>query len=131
LVFTFRGHSVDLIARHGPEEGRLLVTLDGHNVSGLPLDDQHRSYIDLYAPETLWQAGIPIARGLTPGQHVVRLTVSEGQRASGNIDAFEVNAGQPLAFPSIPVTILGLGIVLAAGALAWGLRRRPRREQFF
>jgi hypothetical protein len=131
LVFTFHGHSVDLIARHGPEEGRLLVTLDGRNVSGLPLDEQDRSYIDLYAPETRWQARIPIAQGLTPDQHVVRLTVGEGQRVSGNVDAFEVNAGQPLAFPSIPVAILGLGILLAAGALVWELRRRPRREQFF
>lgn len=131
LVFTFRGHSVDLIARQGPEGGRLLVTMDGRKVSGLPMDDQDRSYIDLYAPATEWQARIPIAQGLTPAQHVVRLTVSEGEQVSGNVDALQVNAGQPLAFPWMPVAILGMSILLAAGALAWDLGRRPRRERFF
>ena len=47
LTFTFRGHSVDLLARQGPQEGRLFVTLDGRNVAGLPTDDQGRSYLDL------------------------------------------------------------------------------------
>ena len=131
LIFTFHGHSVDLIARRGPEEGRLLVTVDGRNVSGLPLDDQDRSYIDLYARETQWQTQIGIVQGLAPGQHAVRLTISEGEQVSGNVDAFQVNAGQPLGFPSLPVALLGLGILLAAGALAWDRRRRPRREQFF
>jgi hypothetical protein len=131
LVFTFRGHSVDLIARQGPQAGRLLVTVDGRNVSGLPLDDQNRSYIELYAPDTVWQTRFPIAQALTPGQHVVRLTVSEGEQVSGNVDAFEVNAGQPLAFPTTLVAVLGLAILIAAGILVWDLRRRPRREQFF
>jgi len=49
LTFTFRGHSVDLLARQGPQQGRLWVTLDGRNVAGLPTDEQGRSYLDLYA----------------------------------------------------------------------------------
>jgi hypothetical protein len=109
----------------------LLVTVDGRKVSGLPLDAQGRSYIDLYSPETRWQARIPIAQGLTPAQHVVRLTIGEGEQVLGNVDALEVNAGRPLDFPWVPIAILGLGILLAAGALAWDLRRRPHLEQFF
>ena len=131
LTFTFYGHSVDLIARQGPEEGRLLVTLDGRSVSGLPTDEQGRSYLDLQAPTVVWQARIPIASGLAPDQHVVRLTVSDGQPTLGNVDAFEVSAGKRPQFPAVPVVALGLGALGAAAALVWDLRARPRREQFF
>ena len=131
LTFTFRGHSVDLITQQGPLEGRLLVTLDGRNVGGLPSDDQGRSYLDLYAPATVWQARLPIASGLASDQHVVRLTVSAGEPTSANVDAFEVNAGQPPAFPTLPVALLGTGVLLAFGALVWDARSRPRREKFF
>jgi hypothetical protein len=131
LTFTFQGHSVDLIARRSPEEGHLLVTLDGRNVAGLPKDDQGRSYLDLHAQETEWQARLPIASGLAPGQHVVRLTIGGGERTLGNVDAFEVNAGQPPAFPTPIVAILGAGVLLAAGALVLDFRRRPRPERYF
>jgi hypothetical protein len=131
LTFTFRGHSVDLIARRGLEWGRLLVALDGRNVTGLPTDDQGRSYLDLSAPATQWQVRLPLASGLGTGQHVVRLTVSDWDPARCNIDAFEVNAGQPPAFPALPVALLGAGVVLAGIALAWDLLNRPRRERFF
>ena len=131
LTFTFRGHSVDLLARQGPQEGRLFVTLDGRSVAGLPTDDQGRSYLDLRAQDTVWQARRPIASGLATDQHVVRLTVDDGARGPANVDAFEVNAGQPPAFPVLPVAILGVLLLALAAALIWDLRSRPRREQFF
>jgi hypothetical protein len=131
LTFTFRGHSVDLIARKGPEEGRLLVTVDGRKVAGLPTDGEGRSYLDLNASEVEWQSRLPIAGGLSPGQHVVRLTVADDGIASGNVDAFEVNVGQPPAFPVVPVALLGLALIVAVGALVWDVRNRPRREKFF
>jgi hypothetical protein len=131
LTFTFRGHSVDLIARQGPQEGRLLVTLDGRNVDGLPTDEEGRSYLDLLSAETLWQARIPIASGLASDQHVVRLTFTDGTQGLASVDAFEVNAGQPPAFPIVPVAILGAAILSVAVALVLDLRSRPRREKFF
>ncbi len=131
LTFTFRGHSVDLLARQGPQEGRLFVTLDGRNVAGLPTDDQGRSYLDLQAQDTVWQARRPIGSGLATDQHVVRLTVDDGAHGPANVDAFEVNAGQPRAFPVLPVAILGVLFLAVAAALIWDLRNRPRREQFF
>jgi polysaccharide biosynthesis protein PslG len=130
LTFAFRGRSVDLIARRGPEGGRLLVTVDGHNVAGLPVEAQGRSYLELDAPTTEWQARLPVASGLSTGQHVLRLTVAEDSPAGCNVDAFEVNAGQPPAFPLVPVAGLGLGLVAAAAGLAWDLRSR-RRPKFF
>jgi hypothetical protein len=131
LTFAFRGHSVDLIARQEPGAGRLLATLDGRNVAGLPIDDQGRSYLDLQADTTVWQARLAIASGLAPGQHLLRLTISDGDRALCNVDAFEVNAGQPPAFPVLPVLGLGIGLVVVAGVLIWDLARQPRREKFF
>jgi hypothetical protein len=129
LTFTFQGYSVDLIARRGPEEGRLLVTLDGHNLAGLPVDAQGRSYLDLGAESDVWQDRLRIASGLPSSQHVVRLTV--GEDASCNVDAFEVNTAQPPGFPVPMATMLGGGTLLAAIALVLDLRSRPRREKFF
>ncbi|MBN1658443.1 MAG: hypothetical protein JXA93_08590 [Anaerolineae bacterium] len=131
LTFTFRGHSVDLIARRGPEDGRLLVTVDGHNVAGLPTGGQGRSYLDLHAPEVEWQVRYPIASRLASGQHVVQLSVSEGERTMGNVDAFAVNAGRPPAFPTLLVALLGTALVAASAGLVWDLHTRPRRQKFF
>lgn len=130
LTFTFRGHSVDLIARRGPEGGHLLVTVDGHNVAGLPVDAQGRSYVELDADTAEWQSRLLVASGMSTSQHVLRLTVAEDNPGGCNVDAFEVNAGQPPAFPLVPVAGLGLGLVAAAAGLVWDLRSR-RRPKFF
>ena len=107
LTFTFQGHSVDLIARKGPQAGQLLVTMDGRTVTGLPADDRGRSYLNLHAGTTVWQGRLPIAAALAPGQHMVRLTVSDGDRTVCTINAFEANAGQSPAFPVLPAVGLG------------------------
>jgi hypothetical protein len=131
LTFTFQGHSVDLIAHLGPGQGRLLATLDGRTIAGLPTDAQGRSYLDLNSPEEAWQARLPIAAGLVPSQHVVRLTVGDGEPALCNVDALEVSAAQPPGFPISLAAGLGLGSIVAAIALVWDVRSRPRREKFF
>jgi hypothetical protein len=131
LTFTFRGDSVDLLARQDPQGGRLLVTLDGRTVAGLPTDAQGRSYLDLKSQAATWHARLPIAAGLVPGQHVVRLTVSALDPALSNVDAFEVNAGKPPAFPLLPVVGFGGGALIAAAGLAWNQRHKPRRETYF
>jgi hypothetical protein len=131
LTFTFQGHSVDLIARRGPGEGRLLATLDGHNLDGLPLDEKGRSFLDLNIATEVWQDRLRIAAGLAFSQHVVRLTVSEGDPTLCNVDAFEVNAAQPPGFPTSLAAALGIGSLLATVALVLDLRSRPRREKFF
>jgi hypothetical protein len=131
LTFAFRGHSVDLVARKGPNEGHLLATLDGRNVTGLPTDELGRSYLDLNASVTMWQARLSIASGLATGQHVVRLAVSDREEGECNVDALEVSAGQPPAFPTLTVAGLSLGLLAVAAAIVWELRTRPRREKFF
>jgi hypothetical protein len=131
LTFAFRGQSVDLVARKGPDEGHLLATLDGRNVTGLPTDEQGRSYLNLKAPVTMWHARLSIASGLATGQHVVRLAVSDREEGECNVDAFEVSAGQPPAFPTLTVAGLSVGLLAVAAAIVWELRIRPRRERFF
>jgi hypothetical protein len=42
-----------------------------------------------------------------------------------------VNAGQPPAFPILPVAVLSVGILVTGVALVWQWRNRPRREKFF
>jgi hypothetical protein len=131
LTFAFQGESVVLLARQGPQEGRLLVTVDGRGVAGLPVDDQGRTYLDLSASETQWQARMPIAAGLAPGQHVVRLAFDSADGTVSNVDAFEVYAGQAPAFPTLLVAALGVGLVLVAAGLARDLRRQLRRQKYF
>jgi polysaccharide biosynthesis protein PslG len=131
VTVAFRGHAIDLITHQSPESGRLLVTLDGRNVAGLPLDEQGRSYLDLYAAVPASQVRLPIAQGLVTGQHVVRLAVDDREPAGCHVDAFQVNAGQPPAFPTLPVAALGTIIVAVIGALVWEFIKRPRPERFF
>jgi hypothetical protein len=129
VTFAFQGNSLDLVARRGPEEGRLLVTHDGRNVPGLPVDNEGRSYVDLTADAVEWQAKVPIGRGLGPGQHVVRLTLSDGTPCS--VDGFVVNTGERPPFPGLPVAGLGGAMIVAVAFIALDRRRRPRREHFF
>jgi hypothetical protein len=131
VTFTFRGQSVALISRRGPEDGRLLVTLDGRKVDGLPTDEQGRSYLDLAQGNTEWQARYPLATGLLGGQHVVRLTVGDGGSGVCTVDAFQVDASSAPSFPLPFVALLGAGLVVTGVALLWDLRNRPRRQKLF
>jgi len=119
-------------ARRGPQEGRLLVTSDGRNVPGLPVDEQLRSFVDLRSEQMEWQARLPIATGLGPGQHVVRLTLAESADApTATVDAFIVTTGERPPFPGLPVAGLGLGMAVMVGLLAVERRRRPQRANIF
>lgn len=115
LTFTFKGSEVDLITFRDFNGGRLLVTLDGHNVTGLPTDSQGRSYVELFNPDPRWGEQVPLVRGVGGGNHVLRLTVSDepsmmSMGARCVVDAFRVRSpARP--FPALPVTLLGLGIL--------------------
>jgi len=120
LTFTFHGEMVDLIAKKEEGAGRLLVTLDGHPVKGLPRDAKGRSYVNLAASTTQWRVRVPLVRRTTNRQHVLRLTVE------GNgpvfVDAFEVRMAPTPSFPW-ELLLLALGI----GTDGWLLWREARR----
>ncbi|MDY7042401.1 MAG: hypothetical protein SVX38_16215, partial [Chloroflexota bacterium] len=130
LTFTFKGSEVDLIAIRDYNGGRLLVTLDGHRVSGLPTDSQGRSYVELFNPDPQWKFQLPLVRGVGNGNHILRLTVSDepsmmslGARCA--VDALQVrSAARP--FPLWPVSLLSLGILVAGGLLRREVQLRRR-----
>jgi hypothetical protein len=126
LTFTFKGSEVDLITFRDQNGGRLLVTLDGHNVAGLSTDSQGRSYVELFDPDPHWRVQLPLVRGVGGGNHILRLTVSDEPSAMSMgarcvVDAFRVrSAARP--FPALPVVSLGLGIVV----VGWLLRQEVK-----
>ncbi len=132
LTFTFRGGMLELVTRCDPQGGRLLVTLDGRTVPGLPVDDQGRSYLNLSAPTTQWQVRLPVVQAVLSGQHVVRLTVSEQPGSEGGfqgvVDALVVDSSRRRNFPWLPVSLLSVGACTLAALVARELRlgRRPQ-----
>lgn len=123
LAFTFAGGTLSLIAGVGPDGGRLLVTLDGQSVSGLPVDEQGRSYVDLYAPERAMRT-FPLVREGDARRRVLRLSVAETTNSASSgrvcvVDAFQVEAQTRRTFPLLPV----IGLSVACAVVGWLLGR--------
>ncbi len=133
LTFTFVGENVDLIARLGPDGGRLAVTLDGQAVNGLARNGEGESYVDLFSPIARWQQRMPLVDQPDEGEHTLQLTVLErGSLASeGNlvaIDALEVTTGERPSLAYVVAGFLGLAI-LGVGGLTYREWRLLRRKQ--
>lgn len=133
LTFTFVGENVDLIARLGPDGGRLAVTLDGQAVNGLARNGEGESYVDLFSPIARWQQRMPLVDQPDEGEHTLQLTVLErGSLASeGNlvaIDALEVTTGERPSLAYVVAGFLGLAI-LGVGGLTYREWRLLRRRQ--
>ncbi|HEY73567.1 MAG TPA: O-antigen ligase family protein [Thermoflexia bacterium] len=77
-AFRFEGTRVALTVRRGPYRAFLYVTVDGEPANALPRDEMGRAYVVLYdsAPSV---ATVPLATGLSPGPHAVRLMAERGQ----------------------------------------------------
>jgi polysaccharide biosynthesis protein PslG len=123
-VFRFDGTAVNLFGQRSVVGGRLYVSLDGQAVSGLPTDDEGRSYVDLRGPGESEPARIPLVAEATPGEHRLELEVGIADGVAGLcvVDAFEVLPEER----SLPVTWLvgsGVGSALAG----WWLWRSWRR----
>jgi hypothetical protein len=120
-ILRFNGEALDLIARREPGAGRVLVSIDGKPVNGLPRTASGESFVELASGQTEWRAVIPVARNLMRGEHTLEL------RAEGavNLDGFNV---APIEAASPPWGWIGifatLGFVCAG--LAW--RQRPARN---
>lgn len=131
VTFTFRGQHVDLIARRGPEYGRLLVSLDGRAVSGLDVDSHGASYVSLYSPDSEKKARITLVRNAGPGERTLRLIVSDDADPMSDgtliaINAMAVSTSDNLGIPIVESAGLLTGLV-AVGLL---LKRTWRRIRF-
>jgi hypothetical protein len=65
-TWNFAGTAVDLIHKVGPDCGIARITVDGQPAP--------RAEVDTYAPDVEWNHRTRVADGLTPGEHVVRVT---------------------------------------------------------
>ena len=106
LSLSFRGREVHVLARQGAQAGGLRVSVDGRETAVISLK-QGRGW-----------AEIPLATGLDPGWHELRLSP---WRAGGEvaIDAFRVGQGGPVSRRPIGQVLLGLlcaalGLLLVA-----------------
>jgi len=130
ITFTFQGTRLDLVATRGPRSGRLLVVVDGHTASGLPLDDRGRSYVDLYSPIVRYQDRITLVHGARSRQYTVTVTVADASHPASlgrdcGVDAFEVLPGEGTPLPIMQTSLL-LVALIGDGWLLWRTWRRMR-----
>lgn len=130
MTFTFQGPGVDLVAVQGPDGGRLLVSLDGRAVPGLPLNAEGKSYVDLYSASAKSQVLVSLAHGLGPNSHTLVLEVSPIRLPSSSgalcaVDALHVSSDERVALPVLPFAATLAGLLLNVGWL-WRTWRRVR-----
>jgi O-antigen ligase len=77
-TFRLDGPSVALTVRRGPYRAFLYVTVDGEPTNALPKDKAGRAYVVLYDDQPVVTT-VPLATGLSPGQHTVEIVAEGGQ----------------------------------------------------
>jgi polysaccharide biosynthesis protein PslG len=131
MTVRFRGNSIALLTRTGPDGGRLLARLDGSTINQLPSNENGESFIDLRSDEEQWGARLPIAVGLSFAEHTLELSaVSSFTGANDSltciVDGFEILAARRPVFPVIPVAALGALVLGLSGFLLVERSRRRR-----
>jgi hypothetical protein len=109
LEVPFYGTTISLIARVGPETGRVYVQIDGASVETLS-QDERGSYVNLRDERAIDET-IKIADGLPHGEHV--LTVTNGRSGQLAISGLIVDAETPFSW-AFAVTYLVLSAALFA-----------------
>jgi hypothetical protein len=114
LTFAFEGRQVELVTRQGPDQGSLVVRVDGVPPAGLRLDDQGRASIDLRADGSR-QTTVTLARSLGDGTHT--LTLEPAAKGRVTVDALVVSErGSEL----LVYLLWGLcGLLILVGVALW------------
>ena len=128
LTFAFKGPAVSLEVHKASLAGRLIATLDGRNVPGLPTDEQGRTYLDLYTSNDFWTE-IPVARSAGSGTHTLQLVVADRSNPASTgsicgIDTFIVRISPAPSFPYLPAAASALVAAASAFGLAWSWKKR-------
>ena len=120
LTITFLGGGLSLDVQRAPNAGEVYITMDGREANAVPQHAQGRSVVDLSASNHQEAPiEIPIADGLSQGQHVLRLVVgpsSAPERGPVQITGFEVRPVDSHA--ALDRSIRTLGGALVVGVLA-------------
>lgn len=124
IDFTFRGTGVALTVQGGPYWAYLTASIDGGPANQLPPDETGATYLVLHDPSSARRV-TPLAAGLPPGEHSVRLVTTGGWgqwALQGVTVSASVSSSSRLGWG-----LLGFGL-LAMAAAAAGLRlwTRPR-----
>ena len=122
LEFAFTGTGLDLRIQGGPYWAYNRISVDGQPANALPRDESGAAYLALHDPlaATRW---VPVATGLTPGEHVVRLEAVGGW-GQWALQGLRVTTGN-----SAPVWIAWLLLALAlAGTVVWLILAWPFRR---
>lgn len=122
LSTSFYGTGVSLIARVGPEAGRVFIQVDGAPVPSLSQDDTGNSYINLRDEDAVNET-IPIATGLPHAEHVLEITNgSAGQLA---ISGIVVDAATPFSWAfALIYTVQGILLVGVVREVLIAIARR-------
>ncbi len=126
LAFAFTGTGLDLRVQGGPYWAYDRISVDGQPANALPRDESGAAYLTLHDPlaAVRW---VPVATGLTPGEHTVRLETVGGW-GQWALQGLRVTSGN-----RAPVWIAWLLLALALVAtvvwliLAWPFRRGAAR----
>lgn len=127
LTLRFRGSAVDLLTRPSATGCRLLVTVDGRAVPGLPVDAQGRSYVDVLADSE--ESYVSLVRGAPAGSHTMAVTVASAAGSEAvecNLDGLLVSEGEARPFPV--ALVAGMAVVMCADA--WFFARTWRRARW-
>ena len=126
MAFAFAGTGLDLRVQGGPYWAYDRISVDGQPANALPRDELGAAYLTLHDPlaATRW---VPVATGLTPGEHIVRLEAvgGWGQWALQGLRV-RTDAGSPawIAWLLLAVALLVTVVWLI---LAWPLRHGAAR----
>lgn len=127
---TFDGSGLDLRVEHSANAGLVYVTVDGREANGIADRAQGRSVLNLSGSGQDGIVDVPVATGLGPGQHVMRLVVGQSAGpAHGTVllAGFSVKPADHLA----PLWVAGrraalvllIGGVVFIVTLVWPRRR--------
>ena len=126
LEFAFTGTGLDLRVQGGPYWAYDRISVDGQPANALPRDESGAAYLALHDPlaATRW---VPVATGLTPGEHTVRLEAVGGW-GQWALQGLRVRADER---SSAWIAWLLLALALVATVvwliLAWPFRRGAAR----
>lgn len=126
--FSFRGTAVALRVRRAADRANLYVSVDGQPANALPRDEQGRAFLQLIPPDARFTdvRTIPIATGLSDGEHRVDLVTERGWNQWSFIGWSVGREADRGALNAILAACLLLGVICAYSVVRNARRTRWR-----
>lgn len=122
ISFQFYGTEASILARVGPESGRVYVTIDGESVAGLDADDMG-TFVNLRTSRAANRI-VPLATGLAHREHQLTMTKADADELALAELIIEARNPFPWAFAMIYVaTIAGVLLIVRQIAIQFARGR--------